>query len=133
MILACLSASTRWCNKKELHRKIYELFLVALYKQYTVQLVCHLERYFGQLVVLARYPLRGNHQCLICMKYRIIRVHTKSWISNSRTFKNILGGKQICSRTFPARHPHILFTILSTEPFRPVKQSRSQKLVLQKM
>ena len=46
---------------------------------------------------------------------------------HSRTF---LGGKQICSRTFPARHPHILFTILSTEPFRPVKQSRSQKLVL---
>ena len=45
---------------------------------------------------------------------------------HSRTF---LGGKQICSRTFPARHPHILFTILSTEPFRPVKQSRSQKLV----
>ena len=27
---------------------------------------------------------------------------------HSRTF---LGGKQICSRTFPARHPHILFTI----------------------
>ncbi len=53
-----------------------------------------------------------------------IRVHTKSGISNSRTF---LGGKQFFSRTFPARHPHILFT---TEPFRPVKQSRSQKLVL---
>ena len=28
---------------------------------------------------------------------------------HSRTF---LGGKQICSRTFPARHPHILFAIL---------------------
>ena len=30
---------------------------------------------------------------------------------HSRTF---LGGKQICSRTFPARHPHILFTIVNT-------------------
>ena len=29
---------------------------------------------------------------------------------HSRTF---LGGKQICSRTFPARHPHILFTIIN--------------------
>ena len=56
-----------------------------------------------------------------------IRVHTKSGISNSRTF---LGGKQFFSRTFPARHPHISFTILSTEPFRFVKQGRSQKLVL---
>ena len=28
---------------------------------------------------------------------------------HSRTF---LGGKQFFSRTFPARHPHILFTIL---------------------
>ena len=57
-------------------------------------------------------------------------VHTKveSQIQeHSRTF---LGGKQFFSRTFPARHPHILFTILSTEPFRLVKQSRSQKLVL---
>ena len=46
---------------------------------------------------------------------------------HSRTF---LGGGIFFSRTFPARHPHILFTILSTEPFRIVKQSRSQKLVL---
>ena len=38
---------------------------------------------------------------------------------HSRTF---LGGKHNFSRTFSARHPHILFTILSTEPLRLVKQ-----------
>ena len=46
---------------------------------------------------------------------------------HSRTF---LGGKQNFSRTFSARHPHISFTILSTESILLVKQSRSQKLVL---
>ncbi len=43
-------------------------------------------------------------------------------MSNSRTFKNIFGGKHNFSGTFSARHPHILFTILSTEPLRLVKQ-----------
>ena len=38
---------------------------------------------------------------------------------HSRTF---LGGKEIFSRTFPARHSHILFTILPTEQFRLMKQ-----------
>ena len=51
-----------------------------------------------------------------------IRVHTKSWMSNSRTLKNFFGGKHNFSRTFSVRHPHILFTILSTEPLRLVKQ-----------
>ena len=37
---------------------------------------------------------------------------------HSRTF---LGGKEFFSRTFPARHSHILFTILPTEPFRLMK------------
>ena len=32
------------------------------------------------------------------------------------------GRKHTFSRTFSARHPHILFTILSTEPLRLVKQ-----------
>ena len=38
---------------------------------------------------------------------------------HSRTF---LGGKHNFSRTFSARHPHILFTRLSTEPLRLAKQ-----------
>ena len=62
----------------------------------------------------------------------LFRVHTKSWISNSRTFKNIFGGKtNLFKNISGASSAHFIYnTVLSTEPFRSVKQSRSQKLVL---
>ena len=66
------------------------------------------------------------HRCIDVSRSGFIQKVESQIQEHSRTF---LGGN-FFSGTFPARHPHILFTILSTEQFRLVKQSRSQKLVL---
>ena len=82
--------------------------------------------YFGEvlrcphkrIVTITKVYIARNNIHVEIIRSRFIQKVECQIQEHSRTF---LGGKEICSRTFPARHSHILFTILPTEPFRLMK------------